>query len=208
MNEEEKKQLLKETEELMLDRYCSDILVILWSGREMRFNEIYRVLTNKGTTLSKPTLSEHLKHLRKKKWITRNVKGVQNVSYILHESLNRPSKSTDVENWLEESLKEKGVIFYKPSSEVKADLDIYKILGRKLKELMLRIEIEPNIQNQSLSFDNSQWRLVENDIVKKSKTDEQYRNRIIEKTEELQKLLKVWHDERLNADRDVISPVK
>jgi predicted transcriptional regulator len=208
LNEKEKEQLLKENEELMLDHYCSAILVILWKGKEMRFNEIYRTLISKGTILSKPTLSEHLKHLRKKKWLTRNVKGVQNVSYILHESLNRPSKSTDVENWLEESLKEKGVIFYKPSSEVKADLDIYKILGRKLKELMLRIEIEPNIQNQSLNFDNSQWRLVENDIVKKSRTDEQYRNRLIKKTEELQKLLKVWHDERLKADRDEISPIK
>ena len=208
MNEKDKEQLLKETEELMLDHYCSAILVILWKGKEMRFNEIYRVLTSKGTKLSKPTLSEHLKHLRKKKWITRNAKGVQNVSYILHKSLNRPNKSTDVENWIEESLKEKGVIFYKPSSEVKADLDIYKILGRKLKELMLRIEIEPNIQNQSLSFENSQWRLVENDIVKKSKTDKQYRNRLIEKIEELQKLLKAWHDERLNADRYEINPIK
>ena len=61
-----KEEILADAEREMLDDYCSAILILLWKGDEMRFNEIYRELQRKGTTLSKPTLSEHLKHLRKK----------------------------------------------------------------------------------------------------------------------------------------------
>jgi DNA-binding HxlR family transcriptional regulator len=60
------KKLDERLTDLSLDDYCSDIMVILWKAREMRFNEIYRAMQNRGVKLSKPTLSEHLKHLKKR----------------------------------------------------------------------------------------------------------------------------------------------
>lgn len=178
---------------IALDKYCSDILVILWKAREMRFNEIYRTLKKKGIELSKPTLSEHLKHLRKKKWITRKAKGVQNVVYKLHNSINRQS-DIDVMKWLEDSLKDFGAIFSHPSPEQEVDVALCDILSSKLEALVLRIEIEPRIQNHTLDFVSSRSKVVENDLVRECNKNEQYRKLVLDKTKEM---LKNLQDKRL-----------
>ena len=182
------KSEIKKLENEILDKYCSAILILLWKGREMRFNEIFRELRKKGTELSKPTLSEHLKHLRKKKWIARKVRGVQNVSYMLHKSINRPSKD-ETDKWLEDMLSTLNLHMTEPSPEEKVDYDLTNILILKLEELAFRIAIEPNIQNQCLSFGNSNSRLYENDLISECNKDEKYRRLILAKTKELLNIL-------------------
>ena len=184
-----KEEILADAEREMLDDYCSAILILLWKGDEMRFNEIYRELQRKGTTLSKPTLSEHLKHLRKKKWITRRVRGVQNVSYKLHNSINKPSNA-EVKSWLDDILSTLKVYTIKPSPEMKVDLALRNILALKLEELAFRIAIEPKIQNFSLSFGKSRSRVYENNLVTDCNKDAHYRGVVLAKTKELLKIFK------------------
>jgi arginine repressor len=65
-----------------LDEYCKNILsVMLIVREEIRFNDLYRMLNKHGFEVSKPTLSEHLKHLTKKKIILRRKTGIQSISY-------------------------------------------------------------------------------------------------------------------------------
>lgn len=173
-------------EKQLLDNYCSAILILLWREREMRFNEIFRALKIKGIKLSKPTLLAHLKHLRKKKWITRKAKGTQNVSYKLHESIKVPPLT---ENWLEKMQNNLNSKIIEPSPEDKVDLALTNIFLSKLKELYLRIEIEPNIQNESLSFGVGQSRSYENSLINECNKDEKYRKIILDKTKELLKFL-------------------
>jgi len=182
-------------DEVALDKYCSDILVILWKAREMRFNEIYRTLKKNGIELSKPTLSEHLKHLRKKKWITRKAKGVQNVEYKLHESIDGKS-DVEVMKWLEDSLKDNGVIFSNPSPEQEVDVALCDILSSKLEEVVLRIEIEPRIQNKTLNLVNSRSKAIENDLLRECNKNGQYRKLVLDKTKEI---LKNLQDKRLRT---------
>ena len=179
---------IEDLESKMLDKYCSSILVILWKTKEMRFNEIYRELRRKGTKLSKPTLSEHLKHLRKKKWITRKVKGVQNVSYMIHKSIKRATDE-EADKWLEDMLNAIGVHWEEVSPEETVDYALTNILISKLEELAWRITIEPRIGNQALSFGNSKSRLFEDELLLECYKDDRYKRVILAKTKELLKVL-------------------
>jgi len=181
--------LIANLEREMLDDYCSAILILLWKGHEMRFNEIYRELIKKGTKLSKPTLSEHLKHLRRKKWITRKVEDVQNVSYRLHESIQKRSDAETMK-WLEEMLSGLGVQFVEPSPSFKVNSTLINILVFKLEELAFRIAIEPKIENVSLSFGKFRSRAYESELVRDCNKNGQYRNLVLEKTNELLEILK------------------
>ena len=70
------------TEKKLVDATCDKILAFfVASGKKMRFNELFRSLNRFGFKISKPTLSEHLKHLTKKKILKRKKKGKQNISY-------------------------------------------------------------------------------------------------------------------------------
>jgi DNA-binding HxlR family transcriptional regulator len=69
-------------EEPPLDEYCKKILaILLLLRRKIRFNELYRFLNQHGVKISKPTLSEHLKHLTKLKILVRQEEGIQKVTY-------------------------------------------------------------------------------------------------------------------------------
>ena len=180
------KEEIEKLERNMLDDYCSSILILLWKKKEMRFNEIYRALKNEGVKLSKPTLSEHLKHLRKEKWVKRKVRGVQNVTYGLHDSIHR--SSDEDWKWLEEGLKDMGAKFYKKSPEAMAGYALYIVLSRKMEELLLRIEIEPKIGNRSLSLSKSSSIAFENSLLDNCKKDSAYRNAILKEMKELQEI--------------------
>jgi len=69
-------------EEPPLDEYCKKILtVLLLMRKKFRFNELYKFLNGHGVKISKPTLSEHLKHLVKQEILVRQEEGVQKVTY-------------------------------------------------------------------------------------------------------------------------------
>jgi len=66
----------------ILDEYCKNIFsVLLVSDKPLRFNELHRTLSQIGLKMSKPTLIEHLNHLRKRKLVKRKKEGKQNVNY-------------------------------------------------------------------------------------------------------------------------------
>jgi hypothetical protein len=181
------KEEIEKLEQNMLDDYCSAILMLLWKKKEMRFNEIYRALKNKGVRLSKPTLSEHLKHLSKEKWVKRKVRGVQNVTYGIHDSIQRSSDEEGWE-WFEDNLKDMGVEVYTKSPEAMAGYALYTLLSQKMEELLLRIEIEPKIGNRSLSMSKSFGIAFENSLIAECKKDRAYRNAILNEMKALQKI--------------------
>ena len=190
---ENKAELMAQVEKEMLDDYCSAILVLLWKGREMRFNEILKTLKSKGTEISNPTLSAHLLHLRKKKWITKKIRGVQHVSYKLHKSIHVPSDD-EAEKWLRDMLKTVNIPLLEPTPDDEIDIAISNILISKLEELAFRITIEPRIQNNSLSFSKSRSRIDENDLIDKCNKDKQYRKIILEKTRDIMSILRKKRD--------------
>lgn len=69
-------------DKLLLDENCKKIFsVLLFSDKKIRFNELYRTLNQIGVKLSKPTMIEHLQHLKNKKIVTRRKEGKQKVTY-------------------------------------------------------------------------------------------------------------------------------
>jgi DNA-binding HxlR family transcriptional regulator len=65
-----------------LDETCEKIFSLLFfSDKKLRFNELHRTLNQIGLKMSKPTLIEHLNHLKKQRLLIRKREGKQNVSY-------------------------------------------------------------------------------------------------------------------------------
>ena len=68
-----------------MDEYCIKIIqFFLTTMQRYRFNELYRAISEAGARMSRPTLSEHLKHLVKQELVERKVEGVQTVTYTLN----------------------------------------------------------------------------------------------------------------------------
>ncbi|MBS7620074.1 hypothetical protein KEJ21_05460, partial [Candidatus Bathyarchaeota archaeon] len=67
-------------EAFTLDDYCSNIFLEIIIREKIRFNQLHKNLLALGVKLSKPTLSEHLKHLLARDLITRKVEEAQNVT--------------------------------------------------------------------------------------------------------------------------------
>lgn len=85
-------------DQLRLDEYCKKILSILLLIREkIRFNELYRTLNQHGVKISRPTLSEHLRHLTKQKILMRRREGKQKVTYRVNfERFEKLDKATEI----------------------------------------------------------------------------------------------------------------
>jgi len=65
-----------------IDKYSLSILRVLLLGFQVfRFNELYRTVGQMGETMSKPTFSDHLKHLLDRGLVIRKVEGKQNITY-------------------------------------------------------------------------------------------------------------------------------
>jgi hypothetical protein len=147
----------------------------------MRFNEIYDVLRDKGIKLTKPTLSEHLKHLTKNKWLTRKVTGFQSVTYTLHSSINRKQPSelkVLIDNLIESSKIEH-------STDNKADIAVIGVLVRTLADFVSRIEIEPEIKYHRLSFNHSSVYKYENEILSDCSKDKELKDSILKSSSEM-----------------------
>lgn len=71
--------------EPILDEYCKKIVSVLTLiDQDYRFNALCKFLNDHGIKISKPTLSEHLKHLTKQRIVLRKQKGIQEVSYTMN----------------------------------------------------------------------------------------------------------------------------
>ena len=77
------------------DKYCEKIFTVLaMSNKKIRFNELHRTLTNYNAKMSKPTLTEHLKHLIKDEIIQRHEEDKQKVSYEINWKRHKHLKKT------------------------------------------------------------------------------------------------------------------
>jgi len=85
-------------EEPPLDDYCQKILAVLTLLRKkIRFNALYRFLNEHGVKISKPTLSEHLKHLTKLEILVRQEEGIQKVTYRINfERFEKLDKNSEI----------------------------------------------------------------------------------------------------------------
>lgn len=64
------------------DEFCDNICSFFVAyDKKIGFNELHRELNRTGLKISKPTLSEHLKHLLRNKFLTRKKEGKQRVNY-------------------------------------------------------------------------------------------------------------------------------
>ena len=64
------------------DEYCVKIFALLVANQEkIRFNKLHKTLNALDVKISKPTLIQHLHHLRTKGFILRKREGKQNVTY-------------------------------------------------------------------------------------------------------------------------------
>jgi DNA-binding HxlR family transcriptional regulator len=71
----------------IMDTICMKIVFVLNAkGGKLRFNELHEQLEKIGQGVSKPTLSDHLKHLMAKKIVARKVEDAQIVSYKLNQN--------------------------------------------------------------------------------------------------------------------------
>ena len=69
-------------ENIVTDKTCTIILTFFFAAnKKFGFNELLRSLNGLGRMMSKPTLSEHLKHLTENKVLTRKEEGKQRVYY-------------------------------------------------------------------------------------------------------------------------------
>ena len=65
-----------------IDEYCGKIFSLLVANQEkIRFNKLHKTLNALDVKISKPTLIQHLRHLRTKGFILRKKEGKQNVTY-------------------------------------------------------------------------------------------------------------------------------
>lgn len=80
-----------------LDNYCQKLLqAFIGSNKRWHFNEFHEKLNKASLKISKPTLSQHLKHLQKLKLITRKREGKQRISYGVNwEKLKHLQKTVD-----------------------------------------------------------------------------------------------------------------
>ena len=102
-----------------LDKICDSLFAFFVASNEkIGFNELLRSLNGLGVKVSKPTLSEHLKHLTKQKVLTRKEEGKQRVYYEINWELFENLRDAQKENkTLESYLKNKKVVQSFPLDE-------------------------------------------------------------------------------------------
>jgi DNA-binding transcriptional ArsR family regulator len=175
-----------------LDRYCRVILIILiLIGRKVRFNELWDFLLKRRFVLSKPTLSQHLKHLTAKKMVIRRVEDVQYVSYEVNYkrfgNLEGSARCISIQKF----MIEENQLFDAVSLDDQIDKVFEAMLLRNLYQLKAQIEFE---SNPELTFEESMeltlqasplFMHYENWLVTKCKRDEGYREKVVQKIDSL-----------------------
>jgi DNA-binding HxlR family transcriptional regulator len=192
-----------------LDDICREIFLTLWAYKRLRFNQLHRTLEKFGTDISKPSLIDHLNHLRKQKLISRKREDFQNVSYGLTEEISSllyiPVE--DIKKWVENSEEGKNLPekfrllkfdekeFYNKLSEKELDevinKDINRVLTQNLFELKTFIDYDLRLDRpeRDAAFwkivGNPLYRMLERGIVEDCRSSEKYKKRLFEKIDAL-----------------------
>jgi len=200
-------ELIKKHKEL--DDICVEIFFTLMAYKRLRFNQLHKYLKKFGTDISKPSLIDHLNHLKKQKLISRKREGFQNVSYGLtdeiHSLLDVPEE--DIKKWVENFIEGKNLSkkfrplsfdtkdYYGKLSEKKLDeaidKDLNTILTQNLFELKTFIIYDLKLDKPEryavfwTFVGNPLYRMLEKSIVEDCRNSEKYQKRLFEKIDVL-----------------------
>ena len=175
-----------------LDGYCKIILItLIIIGKKIRFNELRKFLSKSSVELSKPTLSQHLKHLTQKKMVIRRVEDVQNVSYeVNHKRFGNLEESARYIQ-IQRFMIEENQAFDSASLDKQIDKVLETMILRNLHQLKAQIEFE---SNPRLKWEKSMeltllasplFMHYENWLVAKCARDGEYREKIVQKIDAL-----------------------
>jgi DNA-binding HxlR family transcriptional regulator len=200
-------EIMKKHKEL--DDICVEIFLTLWAYKRLRFNELHRYLKMFGTDISKPSLVEHLEHLKKQKLINRKQEDFQHVSYGFTDEISSlliiPDE--DIRRWVEKTLEEEKRLpkkfrllqidtkeIYDKMSEDQLNEATYKdlndVLIQNLFELKTFINYDlrldkPETDAMFWNFaGNPLYRILEKRIVENCHS-EKYQNKLFEKIDAL-----------------------
>jgi DNA-binding HxlR family transcriptional regulator len=215
-------EIIKKHKEL--DDICSEIFFTLQAYKRLRFNELHRYLKMFGTDISKPSLIDHLNHLKKQKLISRKLEAFQNVSYGLTDEinslLNLPEE--DIRKWAEKFIEGKNLPkkfrllpfevkeYYGKLSEKQLDEAIDKhlntVLTHNLFELKTFIDYDLKLDkpvSDAIFWNfvgNPLYRMLEKSIVEDCRNSEEYRKKLFEKIDVLMNELRP--DKELIRERE------
>jgi DNA-binding HxlR family transcriptional regulator len=205
-------ELIKKHKEL--DDICVEIFFTLMAYKRLRFNQLHKTLKKFGTEISKPSLIEHLKHLKKQKLISRKREGFQKVSYGLTDEINSllDIPEEDVKKWVENLTEEKNIPkkfrllqfdtkeYYGKLSEKqldeRIDKDLNRVLTQNLFELKTFIKYDLRLDKPERDavfwkfVGNPLYRMLERFIVEDCRNSEKYRKKLFEKIDLLINLLR------------------
>jgi len=175
-----------------LDLRCREILVsLLVIGKKIRFKNLQNFLIKNSCLISKPTLSKHLKHLRDKGLIKRNIPEPHHTTYEINHKIFGDLKK--ISNLVQESLKtiaEEEKIFNSIPLDHQITIIIEKIILRNLRRLKTNIELELNPSKKWEKLVELEWlanpifKHHEDLLISKCKKDKKYRELVIQKLDE------------------------
>ena len=173
-----------------IDKFCEDILIVLLvHGKKIRFTKLYEKLTDEMKyKISRPTLSEHLKHLQKRKYVKRRREGIQNVTYRFNEEyFTSLSETIETQKRLTKLFQDKKERF----NSLPIDQQIISITAnmvlRNLRQLKLEILIG---LDPSKEFENKLEIMFINDLthryydrwlLKNCLKDKEYSDKVLKK---------------------------
>ena len=200
-------EILKKHREL--DDICVEIFFTLMAYKRLRFNQLHKYLKKFGTNISKPSLSDHLKHLKKQKLISRKREGFQNVSYGLTDEINSllSVPEEDIKEWVENVIEGKNLPkrlrllpfdakeYYGKLSEKQLDEaigeDLDRVVTQNLFELktLIKYDLRLDKPERDAVFWNfvgaPLYRLLEKGIAEDCRNSEKYQKRLFEKIDVL-----------------------
>jgi DNA-binding HxlR family transcriptional regulator len=167
-----------------LDEYCIKILMILIDKKQIRFNELHRTMNKMKIEISKPTLSDHLKHLVAGGYVTRKVEGLQQVTYILnYEKVTKTKGYWKRLKRIAEDFRENKQEFLSLPEEEQVKTVLGVLAVRKLQEIKMRVALELDPKNFEKQFAVMFWTsqalsFQEFWMIEKCVEDEAYRKRV------------------------------
>lgn len=191
-----------------LDDMCVEIFFTLMAYKRLRFNQLHRYLKRFGTEVSKPSLIDHLNHLRKQKLISQKREDFQNVSYGLTDEINALLTLPEeyIQEWFEKYIDGKNIPeefrlqpfdtkgYYDKLSEKHLDEAIDKDLNdvflQNLFELktFINYDLKSDRPERDAIFwefvGNPLYRMLEKRIVENCRS-EKYRKKFFEKIDAL-----------------------
>lgn len=200
-------ELIKKHKEL--DDICVEIFFTLMAYKRLRFNQLHKYLKKFGTSISKPSLIAHLKHLKKQKLISRKREGFQNVSYGLTDEINSLLNipEEDIKKWVENFTEGKNLPkkfrflpfdakeYYGKLSEKQLDeaidKDLNRVLTQNLFELKTFITYDLKLDKPERDavfwnfVGNPLYRMLEKSIEENCRNSEKYRKKLFEKIDAL-----------------------